>query len=117
MKRIWETAMCALSNRETYALNVALVGVFFGGELRSDGVVLREFVANGDFFVVGETREAHGSAGQIALRVGDHVHHGVGGHRDGPLMALSVVKRREGDEQHHEERGGTSHKYWRIFSL
>jgi hypothetical protein len=117
MKGIRQTAMRALPERETYALNVAFVGAFFSGELRGDRVALSEFVADGDFFVVGETGEPHGGAGEIALRVGNHVHDGVSGNRDGPLMALSVVERREGYEQHSDERGGTFHKYWRIFSL
>jgi hypothetical protein len=117
MKRIRETAMRALSESETYTLDIALVGVFFSGELRGDRVTLGEFVADGDLFVVGEARESHGGAGEVALRVGHHVNDGVGGNCDGSLMALSVVERREGYEQHSDERGGTFHRYSRIFSL
>src|SRR5882762_2419727 len=102
------------------ARDVLFESLLFGRELaRLCGVASGEFPADGNFLFIGETREVHRNAGEIALRVGGHIQDGVGRHGSGLWAALAPIKSRERetqDEKENDEDHGALHRYWRIVS-
>ena len=66
-----------------------------------------------------ETREMHGEARKVALRVGGHVQDGVGRNGGGFLAALAPVEAGQGKAENyekHDEEDGALHRYSRMLS-
>src|SRR5271154_972522 len=103
------------------SLDIFREGFVFGSELLELAGVLRgEFAADFDFLLVGEPREMHGDAGDVALRVSDHIEDGVRGSGGGFGAALGPEEPSERDDQDCEKRGDENywalHRYFRMLS-
>src|SRR5690349_21448424 len=93
--------------------------LFCGERTRLHRVTRGKFAADGDFLLVGEAREMHGQAGEVALRVGGHVQDGVRRHSSGFCTTLAPVEARQGeaeDREENDEDNGALHRYRRIVS-
>src|SRR2546429_9646290 len=78
-----------------------------------------KFPADGDFSFVGEAREVHGDAGEIALGIGCHIQDGVGRNGIGLGAALAPIqpgKREAQDEKKNDQDNGALHRNWRMAS-
>src|SRR6267143_3884549 len=100
--------------------DVLLESFFFGSELaRLRCILSGELLADGDFLFIGESREVHGDAGEIALGVSGHIQNGIGGNGSGLGAALAPIEpgeREAQDEKENDEDKGALHRYWRIGS-
>src|SRR5256886_6392930 len=69
-----------------------------------------KFPADGDFSFVGEAREVHGDAGEIALGIGCHIQDGVGRNGIGLGAALAPIR----SEEHTSELQSQSNLVCRL---
>ena len=104
MKRVGQTPVGVLTYGVSDVPYVTLEGLLFGTQLfRGNGVLLGEFFSDGDLFVIGETREAHGRAGEIALSIGRQRDDGVGGNGRGIMTALAEIESGDADQAERSE--------------
>ena len=94
--------------------NVLLESFFFGRKFACLRRIARsEFPADGDFPFVGEAREVHGDAREIALGVSSHIQNSVGGYWGGlgtTLIPIEACEREAQDEKEDDEDDGALHR-------
>src|SRR2546421_409084 len=100
--------------------DVLLEPFFFWSTVPGWGRIARhKFLADSDFPFVGQAREAHRNAGEVALGVGSHIQDGVGRDGTGLGAALAPIQpgdREAQDEKENNEDDGALHRNWRMAS-
>jgi len=61
MKGIWQVSMSVRADGMSNVLHVTVDGLFFGTQLRRDGVSVGKFLSDRDLFFIGKTRERMGA--------------------------------------------------------
>src|SRR5256885_6300694 len=88
--------------------DVLLEPFFFWSTVPGWGRIARhKFLADSDFPFVGQAREAHRNAGEVALGVGSHIQDGVG--RDGTGLGAALAPIQPGDRDRKSTRLNSSH--------
>src|SRR6185437_3899498 len=113
-------AMRASGNRAAYAADIFFKRFVFRNELlKLRRIASGEFVADGNFLIIGNPGDVHRNTCEIALSVREHVHNRVRGRVRGFGAALAPVEAGKRESEYCEKQNedyGALHRYCRMFS-